>query len=327
MLSDNGTGRKPPDAFVAAMVENGFRPSDIQAWLDHVTDVLSYIDTVELFLRYTPHGLRREVQAVHAHRVQIKECIDRNGVLQGYRLIVNQPTTEMLRLLADLQARYHATLFRVDIAVDWLTRTQAGAGQLMQLLLRWIMLRWRRKGAMYDHGEAACTHYWVFQAKRTQSGKRRSARDLAVYADKPSKFGGEPCVHLELRYQNTEACRRQDVQTAIDLINLNPRFLFDKHVRLSDGARLFVNNIIREHVYSDRLNHLATRSKAKSEIALRFEERSRAAISRRVASIYERGGKFRAQWVKHHHPRWVEKSVPISVLSVPNCLTWPQPNP
>src|SRR5262245_57506307 len=82
----------------------------------NVVNVIAYVDTVEVFLRYVPTGTIKRVSDALGRRSKINTCRDRNGAF----LIVNQPHIPSLILLGELR---HATLCRFDIAVDCITRT------------------------------------------------------------------------------------------------------------------------------------------------------------------------------------------------------------
>jgi hypothetical protein len=49
----------------------------------HPTDAIAYIDTVELFFRYVPKGMRRLVDTAHGKRVRIETCKDESGMVWG----------------------------------------------------------------------------------------------------------------------------------------------------------------------------------------------------------------------------------------------------
>ena len=78
---------------------------------------------------------------------------------------------------------------------------------------------------MHDEENAV---YWVEQSSRS----RRSNRDFVAYEDKLSKITSSPCNHLELRFYGTPSVRKQGFELATDLIDINPRMLFQRHIKL-----------------------------------------------------------------------------------------------
>jgi hypothetical protein len=155
---------------------------EIEEWLaDNVTAVVAYIDSVWMFARYLPKGFRTAIEA-SGNSLRVEPCKDRNGNRVGYRLTVHQPT---MTTLAQLDRLHHASLFRFDLAVDFLTLRTTDAEWLKQWLATHLLQRWRRQGPMHDEDN---TVYWVEQSYR----KRRSQRDMLVYSDRASKISGGP---------------------------------------------------------------------------------------------------------------------------------------
>lgn len=275
---------------------------EIKRWLrSSVVDVIAYLDTVELFLPYVPTGTRKRLEAAVGHRVRIKPSRDRNGAF----LIVNQPNIPALILLGELR---HATLCRFHIALDLITRTQARGNGLRNWFVYHLKLRWRPNGPMHDEQYGA---YWEYQTHRKAHQKKRSARDLVVYSSeiKLCKITGEPCTHVEIRFQNARACRAQNVYRVRDLIILNPRKLFSKHLALalSFDPRAIAHRAMRDAVREDCQYYQGHPTSA-------FVDQYRASIKGRVRSLFERYGFDRATFNK-------TKSYPLnSVFPVPNQL-------
>jgi len=241
-----------------------------------------------------------------------KEIRDLNGNLVGYLLIVNQPNRAVLEVLDHLHDMgCRATLYRLDIAVDFITQTRCEAEWLKHWLAKHVLLRWRPKGRMLTHEEGI---YWVNQKDRRQNNKKRSARDLLVYASRLSKITGTPCTHLELRFQTSAGCRTVASRVK-DVLKIDPSKVFGRHLRLSFVSKAFVDKAVRDAVKDDRRRHRGREIPA-------IIDRRRAAIPRIVKSVLHRGGHDRATLIKDRHPKRVKKTHPITLLNVPTHFTF-----
>jgi hypothetical protein len=269
--------------------------SDIERWLaDHVTAVPAYIDSLWMFARRLPRGFRTAIEA-HGGTLWVTPCKDRSGNTVGYWLTVHQPT---VAVLAHLDRLLHASLFRFDLAADFLTLRAADAEWLGHWLASHLLLRWRRKGPMHDED---CTLYW-------SKPRKRRRRNVVVYADRLSKLGESHCTHLELRFLTAQACRRQGVHHARDLRRLKPAQAFAHHLRISFAAEAYVQKAIRDAIKQDVQQHRGTVSSA-------LEDKRRARLRYRAANMLKRLGHGRAQWVKDKYPKRVRTTLSPAILS------------
>jgi hypothetical protein len=285
----------------------------IKGWLsDHVLDVIAYVDTVEMFVRFIPVGTRRAIE-VEGCELWTKDCRDRNGKIVGHRLTVHQPTQTVIQIFDCLHDLPHcwACLHRFDIAVDLITRTDADAAFLKEWLLCHVVLRWRPRGPMHDEEYGS---YWVDQEHRKHHGKKHSARDLAVYACniRPSKIAHQPCAHLELRFQNSAACKKEVVRVR-GLIKLDPSKLFAKHLRVSFISARYVRDAMRKASKDDRDRYEGRETSV-------YTDRYRASAARREQSFLHRLGHDRATWLRdrYRHLRKSQSYPFTSVVRVPD---------
>src|SRR5262249_34024539 len=260
------------------------------------------VDTIELFFPpYLTQAARDQiVTTLRAHdydAMRLQPSIF-NGVLRGWRLShLNQPDACFIyRLLDDMQTRYRAPVARLDIAVDWMMRSQPAANYLQALIERTGLLRWRRGGAMIVLGADSTepTVYW-----NNRKGRRRCCRNLVVYTGKLDPFEPER-THLELRSYGTAACRRLGIVRPSDLVNLDPAWLFARYVGLSlDGVDRYLNHIVRQQVRAAR------------RAGTRFDG---SRLARDIRYRMQANGQARAQWLKTHRPKWLNNTVPITAL-------------
>jgi hypothetical protein len=120
-------------------------------------------------------------------------------------------------------------------------------------------------------------------------------------------------VHLELRFYRSITVRRQGVDSITDLIALNPRKLFEKHVKFSDIAERYVNFRVRRETMRQRRRYQG------KEVSPSLD-RYHAHIPGRVRGLFHRLGYDRAQNVKYKVNRVSNES---SVdFDIPEQLEW-----
>lgn len=246
-----------------------------------IANVEAYIDTVEIAYPRRPKGLLAEARAILGRKVWFEDIIDAKGNRWGVRLHLHQPTPELLAALD----KYGGSLGRFDTAFDIIPR-----GMSIEMMARVIrecaILRWRRPQAMF---EFESTLYWT----KWHLGQIRPDRNLAEYHDLPSKIDGKPTVHLELRFQTSDATKAQNLRQPSQLIGLNPRALFDKHIRIID---------FQQHI-ADDINSSANPN--------------------RTRGFYERNYQKRVQLFKDRLPHLIKLLEPLnSRFAIKDHLTW-----
>lgn len=181
---------------------------------DRIVDVVAYVDHIEcvFFPAMLPHvksklrqlnGGEARVFLRHANRGRKP----RPGERQGQVWVILQPTPAALRYLArqrylHLGSRTNRptfSVYRVDIAIDFVTKTIADAWAVGQFLIRCVLHKWHGDKRSNQSGD---TYY---------SSRAGAPRNLAIYSDKPSKTGLGPCAHLELRFRGLARCRSSKV--------------------------------------------------------------------------------------------------------------------
>lgn len=196
-----------------------------------IANVEAYIDTVELTYPRRPKGLLAEARAILGRKVWFEDVVDAEGNRWLSRLIVHQPNERLLLALN----KYGGSVTRVDLAFDFFP-IDMSVELLAQVIRANTFLRWRRPQPMHEY---ETTLYWAQQHRE----KGRPDRNLAEYHDLPSKIDGKPTVHLELRFQTSDATKAQSLFRPSQLITLNPKALFDKHIRILDFQRHIADDI------------------------------------------------------------------------------------
>lgn len=180
------------------------------------------IDTLELFCRSLPHGIRRQLQTLQGKRVRI-----RRADKWGWVSCVNQPNCEVLHYLATrMDALWkcgpdvcHLSIHRVDIGVEFLTAEPEYGNELQWYLERHVVLKWNRRLGVRD---AYGTSYW---------NEARSPRNIVAYSDKQSRMvSGEcGCCRLEIRLLRTALIRYKLTEIG-SIVAINLQMLFQKQM-------------------------------------------------------------------------------------------------
>jgi hypothetical protein len=266
---------------------------------------VAYIDTLELFFKFLSKGMRGQIEAAYGRSLWTTPCEDRLNNLVGYRIGLHQPNLDVLPVLEQFRQQARGTLCRLDAAVDLTTHCSDWIAQHG-------LLRWRRPGPLHEEENAI---YWIEQSSRS----RRSNRDLALYEDKLSKITGAACTHLELRFFGTPSVRKQGLESVIDLIEVNPRLLFQRHIKLVEfDPEALKRSEVKAAIKRDIAFYHGKETSA-------FIDKYRASIPRRVSSLIQRQCQDRVQQVKNVYPDYVNrlKPIPIDVLNLPDRLSWP----
>ena len=258
-------------------------------------DVHAYIDTTEIWFPLLRLDALREI----SRHGEVKECRkQRTGDLIGYRLIRNQPSQAWLRTADQLASKHRGVLHRVDVAVNM--RPKPG---LREQIVSTAVLKWSRKDRMGDEGR---TVYWLDLSKRNR-------RNLVLYDDKPNKVTNEPrCVHLELRLYGADVVRRQGLSKPSDLLRLNPKQLFDRHVKWSTAGANYAKNLMRKE-------HSKFRRRYAGKQLSPLLDRYVSDIAGRVAHLTHRLGLDRSQNVEATGAAKSRVSPPISI---PTAMDW-----
>ena len=264
--------------------------------------VNAYIDTIELFF---PRRSRPKLP--YWVTVKLEECPDQNGNVWGYRAYFNQPDRHTIVRLDRVARECDGIVCRFDLAIDIQPHSPERAGEIKRRILRTAVLRWRKVGYMLDFENGNCWVQW-------RKGEKRYSRNLELYADRHNRFTGEvDCVHLELRFLRANTIRKQGIHSPRDLLQLNPKELFDKHVAFSKAGEEHVRDIVRRHVKEDR-------EKYKGRTTSAFLDQYRASIHRKIKRALIRLQLDRAQIIRDRMGK-ITKVIP-RLFELPCTLVW-----
>lgn len=143
-----------------------------------------------------------------------------------------QPTAKALRILNDaLKGGVAAGLSYAEIAFDVLHPDPQHVKAIRNSFLASVKLRYGRDKVV----RRIATYYF----RRRTTGATRTPKNLALYADKPSKLDngshyleGLPCAHFEIRISGSDSLEKEGIVSLQDLIRFNHRAFWERNLRL-----------------------------------------------------------------------------------------------
>lgn len=207
-----------------------------------IRETVAYLDTLKFWRkRLPPNDVLGLLRLLFGPRLFIEDHY--RGPFLWWLISINQPTPDELAYISELPDKW--PICRADIAVDFICANQSDARRAETFLKRHVVQKWPGKRR---HNEEYSTTY--------RSINKATARNIAMYADKPSKTGLGPCAHFELRFSTAKACRRARVDDLRRLMNGIDALAMLKHeTRLVWIDRLHLNRLI-EKLATDIKGHL-----------------------------------------------------------------------
>ncbi len=179
-----------------------------------------YFDTVAVLLRRGVSDRARAEIGKHCGSINVRTSKACGG---GYpfRMTLSQPQPEALRLIEEnldhIVSEFH-------VACDLPARTVSDAEALTSVIQHLAIQPWhgRRKSRLVKGATSYAAH------------KRRTARNVVIYGDKPSKVADRagPCCHIEFRYNGADACGARGVRTCGDLLSYDATQYLDRDMKL-----------------------------------------------------------------------------------------------
>jgi hypothetical protein len=201
-----------------------------------IVRTLIFIDTLHILV---PHRLsNEEYDAIRSASRGVQSYPTQYPGRIAYR--VQCPTARCLERLDQICPDHIVTRF--DIAFDLLV-ADAEVARALCAEVRLLITQPR-------HGKRKASD---FETTRYLASKG-SQRNIAIYADRPSKITNRPAVHIEIRYSRAHMCRRRGVRRAGDLLKFDYAAYLDRDIRLSavnweKADRLILAEACRQAAY------------------------------------------------------------------------------
>ncbi|WP_349365818.1 MAG: hypothetical protein ABL311_13925 [Nitratireductor rhodophyticola] len=177
---------------------------------DYIVDCVASYDTMELLiLPGLPTPIELHAMKLNDGRLERSREARRTSPFQeqGEVWYLQRPTQEVLLYFHELESTNPGfiKIYRVDVSVDFICRNKeaaAGVGNFLEYHLR---QKW--------HGKWQGRTYKNSRYSRPASKRR----NVVFYSDRPSKITGDPCAHLEFRFNTLRKCREKGLDDLLCL--------------------------------------------------------------------------------------------------------------
>ena len=175
----------------------------INAMRAKIERVIVFIDTAEIMI--SRRMSRQEYNKIKTACKSANSYLSRRPGWTTYR--IQLPSALCFGLIDQIFPNHLVTRF--DIALDLLVSDTEVARTLCAEARLLTTQPWHGKREARDF---ETTQYIASKGSR---------RNIAIYADRPSKIANCPTVHIELRYCGANMCQRRGVRRAGDLLSLD----------------------------------------------------------------------------------------------------------
>jgi hypothetical protein len=287
-----------------------------------------YVDTVVLFFLCLPKGMLKELRFLLNKRRQV--IMKKNDF--GKIVALHQPTKEALLLAEKYRVEADGKIYRVDFSYDLYCSDPHF--NLENFVRQNVALKSRVDQRSHFVPERAdinnvdrlaidtpSTMYWRLFPTTTVS-------NLAHYNDNPGKVENGRPEHLEMRIVPSKNCRAAGLMTLHDVIDADPRSIFDRHVEIIKYDFESLSTVmVRKAVQQERQKHLSTAQRPKrSALSERLADTHRSRLKNRVASSMVRAEMPYVQTAKRlRTSSGVVRRMsryPSSIFAIPNELRW-----
>jgi len=224
-------------------------PSRLSAQTQRALELV--IDRVCMFDRLTievdhPDPIRKDIEtAIQKQCADLKIHRGQSARFQPNwqtKIELYQPSKKALHMLAEGIKDHRTKVNYVEIACDWITQDSVAAQTLYRYLLAHVYVNGMRQGITFYQGTA-------YFKKRVNEVGTRHAKNVVLYADKPSKLfnartRGRHCCHLEYRFTDRQAAASIGLLTIGDCTEFRHRAFWLKHLQLYKFKKIDVGRVV-----------------------------------------------------------------------------------
>jgi hypothetical protein len=191
--------------------------------------VYSYIDGARLWLRnpLSEYDLQWLSERAGGRKMHVKNGPARFSHNFVQRVDLYQPSQEALEWLSH---RNDVLLNYAEFALDWVLACDEDRQAAFRAAARTLVKRHHRRQGLRFVGDNV-------EKITLYTGPRTAANVVVIYADKPSKISGEPCVHTEWRAKGVAALRCAEIHSVQDLLTFDHRRFWRDRLILCDIDR------------------------------------------------------------------------------------------
>lgn len=118
-----------------------------------------------------------------------------------YKYSISQPNWSFFQYLSNTIGKRTIHFQRMEFAADWTAETQEEADEMLIWVLEHIGIKWRgqaRRKLNKLNGKRDGL-VWNYEGNTWYLDMYRANFNLVMYSDKPCRFTGSPCFHMEIR--------------------------------------------------------------------------------------------------------------------------------
>jgi hypothetical protein len=215
--------------------------SDLKPYLDLIELVQVRYDTVTL--QATRCLTKAETNALSGATGKRVRCFRTEEGQEGkrykwqWKVFIEQPRPAVWKLLRELSKSQPLCISEVHVAMDLSVETEENAQSLREWITQRIVFRYLRAEDVE-----------LFEQTRYSTTIRWNRTILVIYNDKPSKFSGKPCVHIEIRMNGATRVKTNGIRDFTDLERLDLVALMKKKLDFRTiNWKLLGRRYIRRH--------------------------------------------------------------------------------
>ncbi len=168
--------------------------------LASVVETETYADTISCWIRYRPS----QAILTALWRKNAGRAVTPMDCPRGFAVALQRPTAAARQFIATLDPKH--TVFAYHLAVDFVCETTEDALKVEAFIRQHLVQLYRRD----EH------QITVYKTTTYFRGANRTARNIVLYSDRPSKLSDRPCCHLEFRLASRNSCKSFGVYQATD---------------------------------------------------------------------------------------------------------------
>ncbi|RQY16666.1 hypothetical protein DF118_06120 [Burkholderia stagnalis] len=205
---------------------------EVQRARDVITRTVEGFDRLTFWIDHPAPEIPVSRVQRHCEKVTITNCysLPFHPVWQTQVMLFQPSRQALIELQHAFESRHRIRMGYAELALDWLVADRDAADTLYSFVLKHMRVPYLRHAVAFEEGTA-------YFAPRATDDLSKSARNVALYADRPSKLWSarqerSPCCHLEHRFQGVDVLAQRGLLSLEDCIRFDHRGYWAEHLRL-----------------------------------------------------------------------------------------------
>ncbi|TXD01807.1 hypothetical protein FTI75_25960 [Burkholderia pseudomallei] len=208
------------------------RPIEMQRALDAITRAVSGFDRLTCWIDHPAPEIPVPRVQRYCGEVTITNCysLPFHPAWQTQVMLFQPSRQALIELQHAFKSRHRIRMGYAELALDWLVADHDAADVFYSFILKHMRVPYLRHAVTFEERTA-------YFAPRATDDLSKSARNVALYADRPSKLWSarqdrSPCCHLEHRFQGVDTLAQRGLLSLEDCIRFDHRAYWAEHLRL-----------------------------------------------------------------------------------------------